>query len=205
MINDKPVFLPQWESENEERLIRLQATEAWVMSQRTNGVFGTTNRDHQCTESTTSSESKSSTISIDEAGELTPPRNDEKSGNEAIELTTPMNDEKSENEAIKLAPLSCDEKSEISSLLGSSSCGSLIDSPEPEPLDFERNHDYELESNDSIEVQIININPAPQNEDIQAVYHEIILHDSDTEEISDSNTEEKENLSVLSFQSVLSY
>ena len=170
-------------------MIRLQATEAWVLSQRTNGVFGTTNREHQCTQSTTSSESKNSTISIDEAGELTPPRNDEKSDNEAVEIT----------------PLRCDEKSEISSLIRSSSCGSLIDSPEPEPLDFERNHDYELESNDSIEVQIININPAPQNEDIQAVYHEIILHDSDTEEISDSNTEEKENLSVLSFQSVLSY
>ena len=202
-------------------MIRLQATEAWVWSQRTNGVFGTTNREHQCTQSTTSSESKNSTILIDEAGELTPPRNDEKSyneaielttprndeksDNEAIELTTPRNDEKSENEAIKLAPLSCDEKSEISSLIRSSSCGSLIDSPEPEPLDFERNHDNELESNDSIEVQIININPAPQNEDIQAIYHEIILHDSDTEEISESNTEEKENLSVLSFQSVLSF
>ena len=189
VINKNPVIPPTWESIDEERLIRHRATESWVWEQRTNGVLGTTNRKRHRTQSTTSSESNNSTITIDEASELTPPRNDEKSKNEAIELASP----------------SRDGKSDISSLLKSSSCGSLIDSPEPEPLDFERNHDNELESNDSIEVQIININPAPQNEDIQAVYHEIILHDSDTEEISDSNTEEKENLSVLSFQSVLSF
>ena len=81
-------------------------------------------------------------------------------------------------------------------MLRSSSCESLIDSPEAEPLDLERNHDSELESNHSIEVQVININPAPQNEDIQAIYHEITLQDSATEEISESNTEEIENISV---------
>ena len=56
-----------------------------------------------------------------------------------------------------------------------------------------------MESNHSIEIQVINVNPAPQNEDIQTIYHEITLQDSDTEEISESNTEEissVENISI---------
>ena len=182
IINKKPVILPQWESKNEERLIRHRATEAWVWAQRTNGVFGTTNRKRQCTQSTTSSKSNNSTITIDEACELTPPRNDERSDDEAIELAPPSNDE-----------------SDISSLLRSSSPEYIIDSPEAEPLDFERNYDSDIESNHSIEIQVINVNPAPQDEDIQTIYHVINLQDSDTEESSESNTEEissVENISV---------
>ena len=193
IINKKPVILPQWESKNEERLVKHQATEAWVFAQRTNGVFGTTNRKRQCTKSTNSSKSNNSTITIDEASELTPPRNDERSVNEASELTPPRNDERSDDEAIELAPPSNDEKSDISSLLRSSSPEYFIDSPEAEPLDFERNYDSDIESNHSIEIQVINVNPAPQDEDIQTIYHVINLQDSDTEESSESNIE---NISV---------
>ena len=155
VINKNPVIPPTWESIDEERLIRHRATESWVWEQRTNGVLGTTNRKRHRTQSTTSSESNNSTITIDEAIELAPPSND--------------------------------EKSDISSLLRSSSPEYFINSPEAEPLDFERNYtDSDIESNHSMEVHVISVNPAPQNqnEDIQTLYSVITLQDSDTEEIS---------------------